>query len=228
MKYYLDNVDKLAEKAGYVAPHDRGQGRQPEGAAPRDRQRSAARRPTASAAPDRPCREASSRTRSAHAPSPLPDRTSSGDVAIARRPASTPSSGPAPRGSDRSARPASRAFLLLCAAITVLTTAGIILVLGVETLEFFRMSKVGLLDFLFGTELKPRGEPAAVRHPAADLGDVRDRRGLVADRPADRPAERDLPERVRPAAASGRSSSRRWSCWRASRRSSTAISPCCW
>jgi phosphate transport system permease protein len=46
-------------------------------------------------------------------------------------------------------------FLLLCATVTVLTTAGIIVVLGVETVEFFRKSGVSLLDFLTGTELKP-------------------------------------------------------------------------
>jgi phosphate transport system permease protein len=43
--------------------------------------------------------------------------------------------------------------------ITVLTTAGIILVLGVETIAFFRTSKVGLLDFLLGTVLRPEGNP---------------------------------------------------------------------
>src|SRR3954451_20640587 len=50
-------------------------------------------------------------------------------------------------------------FLLLCAVITVLTTAGIVLVLGVETVAFFRVSHVGLGDFLFGTVLRPEGEP---------------------------------------------------------------------
>jgi phosphate transport system permease protein len=47
------------------------------------------------------------------------------------------------------------AFLFLCAAVTVFTTAGIILVLGVETVEFFRVSKVPVLSFLFGTEINP-------------------------------------------------------------------------
>jgi phosphate transport system permease protein len=50
-------------------------------------------------------------------------------------------------------------FLLLCAVVTVLTTAGIILVLGVETIAFFRESHVGLGDFLFGTVLRPEGNP---------------------------------------------------------------------
>jgi phosphate transport system permease protein len=50
-------------------------------------------------------------------------------------------------------------FLLLCAVITVLTTAGIILVLGVETIAFFRESHVGLGDFLLGTVLRPEGNP---------------------------------------------------------------------
>lgn len=51
------------------------------------------------------------------------------------------------------------AFLFVCAAITVLTTAGIVLVLSVETLEFFHVSKVGVFDFLFGTVLRPEGDP---------------------------------------------------------------------
>src|SRR5436190_2865655 len=50
-------------------------------------------------------------------------------------------------------------FLLLCAVITVLTTAGIILVLGLETIAFFRASHVGLGEFLFGTELRPEANP---------------------------------------------------------------------
>jgi phosphate transport system permease protein len=51
------------------------------------------------------------------------------------------------------------AFLFLCAAITVLTTAGIVLVLGVETVRFFRASQVGLLHFFGGTVLRPDGNP---------------------------------------------------------------------
>jgi phosphate transport system permease protein len=51
------------------------------------------------------------------------------------------------------------AFLFVCAAITVLTTAGIVLVLGVETFAFFRVSGVGVLDFLFGAVLRPDGDP---------------------------------------------------------------------
>jgi phosphate transport system permease protein len=50
-------------------------------------------------------------------------------------------------------------FLLLCAVITVLTTIGIVAVLGVETVEFFRVSQVGLGEFLFGTELRPEANP---------------------------------------------------------------------
>jgi phosphate transport system permease protein len=50
-------------------------------------------------------------------------------------------------------------FLLVCAAITVLTTAGIVVVLGVETFEFFRVSHVGVGEFLLGTQLRPEGEP---------------------------------------------------------------------
>jgi phosphate transport system permease protein len=45
--------------------------------------------------------------------------------------------------------------LVLCAVITVLTTAGIIVVLGVQSVEFFRAAKLSLPEFLLGTELKP-------------------------------------------------------------------------
>jgi phosphate transport system permease protein len=51
------------------------------------------------------------------------------------------------------------AFLFLCAAVTVLTTAGIIVVLGLETIHFFRISGVGVHEFLGGTELKPDADP---------------------------------------------------------------------
>jgi phosphate transport system permease protein len=51
------------------------------------------------------------------------------------------------------------AFLFLCAVVTVLTTVGIIMVLGIESVRFFRASGVGLSDFLFGTVLKPDGDP---------------------------------------------------------------------
>src|SRR5439155_24718238 len=49
--------------------------------------------------------------------------------------------------------------LFVRATITVLTTAGIILVLGAETVAFFRTSRVGVLAFLFGTVLRPDGHP---------------------------------------------------------------------
>jgi phosphate transport system permease protein len=50
-------------------------------------------------------------------------------------------------------------FLLLCAVVTILTTVGIVIVLGIETLAFFRKSGVGVLDFLTGTNLKPEDDP---------------------------------------------------------------------
>ena len=50
-------------------------------------------------------------------------------------------------------------FLLLCATITVLTTLGIIVVLGVETVRFFNKPGVSLIDFLTGTELSPDRSP---------------------------------------------------------------------
>lgn len=43
-------------------------------------------------------------------------------------------------------------FLRLCALVTVLTTAGIILVLGTESWEFFRVSGVNPLRFLIATD----------------------------------------------------------------------------
>ncbi len=50
-------------------------------------------------------------------------------------------------------------FLLSCATITVLTTAGIIIVLSAETIAFFRASHVGLFEFVAGPELNPDGTP---------------------------------------------------------------------
>jgi phosphate transport system permease protein len=47
-----------------------------------------------------------------------------------------------------------RPFLFLCALITVLTTAGIILVLGIEAFQFFRMPEVSVVDFFFGTKIE--------------------------------------------------------------------------
>jgi phosphate transport system permease protein len=49
--------------------------------------------------------------------------------------------------------------LVLCALITILTTVGIILVLSVQSFEFFVTSKVGVFDFLTGTQLRPEASP---------------------------------------------------------------------
>ncbi len=49
--------------------------------------------------------------------------------------------------------------LVLCAVITILTTVGIILVLSIQTFEFFAKSRVGILDFLLGTHLRPEASP---------------------------------------------------------------------
>jgi phosphate transport system permease protein len=49
--------------------------------------------------------------------------------------------------------------LALCGLLTVMTTLGIVLVLSVQTVEFFLVSKVGVLDVLFGAELKPDAAP---------------------------------------------------------------------
>ena len=50
-------------------------------------------------------------------------------------------------------------FFLACAVVTVLTTVGIVLVLGVETVQFFRVSEESISGFLFGTELDPEASP---------------------------------------------------------------------
>jgi phosphate transport system permease protein len=50
--------------------------------------------------------------------------------------------------------------LVLCTLITVLTTLGIIVVLSVQSVEFFRHAKVNPLHFLTGIELKPDATPA--------------------------------------------------------------------
>lgn len=49
--------------------------------------------------------------------------------------------------------------LIVCAIVTVLTTLGIVLVLSSQSFEFFRRSHVSVLDFLFGTVLKPDANP---------------------------------------------------------------------
>ncbi|QDV38251.1 phosphate ABC transporter permease subunit PstC [Tautonia plasticadhaerens] len=50
-------------------------------------------------------------------------------------------------------------LIFLCACVTVLTTLGIIAVLGVETVRFFRASGVGLVEFLAGPSLNPKADP---------------------------------------------------------------------
>ncbi len=49
--------------------------------------------------------------------------------------------------------------LVLCAVVTILTTLGIVLVLGIQSYAFFTRAHVGLFEFLSGTELKPDAEP---------------------------------------------------------------------
>lgn len=49
--------------------------------------------------------------------------------------------------------------LVLSAVVTVLTTIGIVLVLGIQSVEFFRNAHVGVFEFLFGTTLKPENDP---------------------------------------------------------------------
>jgi phosphate transport system permease protein len=80
----------------------------------------------------------------------------------------TTATGNAPSGPDLwSGHSGSLAFweaavtvgLIVSAVITVLTTAGIILVLGTQTIAFFSQSKVSPIDFFFGTTLKPDAHP---------------------------------------------------------------------
>ena len=62
----------------------------------------------------------------------------------------------APAGLERRARPgeaAIKAFLLACAAFSIFTTAGIVFILGKESLNFF--SQVSLIDFLTGAAWQP-------------------------------------------------------------------------
>lgn len=57
---------------------------------------------------------------------------------------------------SRAPRPAERlirGFLFFCAAVSILTTAGIIVVLGTESAGFFK--EVSLLEFFTGTEWQP-------------------------------------------------------------------------
>ena len=65
--------------------------------------------------------------------------------------------GPTPFRSAREV--AVMAFFLGCAAITVLTTAGIVVVLGAETIHFFRASGESPFEFVFGTKLEPDASP---------------------------------------------------------------------
>ncbi len=69
----------------------------------------------------------------------------------------SPWAGPSPARSAR--ENAVSVFLFACAAVTVLTTAGIVLVLGVEAVRFFRVSGETPLGFLTGTHLEPDAIP---------------------------------------------------------------------
>jgi phosphate transport system permease protein len=51
------------------------------------------------------------------------------------------------------------AGLLVCALITIFTTAGIVLVLGGQSIEFFRLPDVSVTEFFFGTRLNANANP---------------------------------------------------------------------
>lgn len=46
-------------------------------------------------------------------------------------------------------------FLAGCALVTVLTTLGIVAILGTESIRFFQAAEIGLLSFLTGTDVNP-------------------------------------------------------------------------
>ena len=90
-----------------------------------------------------------------------------------------------------------RIFLIACALITVLTTVGIVVVLGFQTLRFFSITQVNPIAFVTGTTLEPDGEPPRFGIFGPDLGHVRGCRRIFADCGSHRFAECDLPERIR-------------------------------
>jgi phosphate transport system permease protein len=66
---------------------------------------------------------------------------------------------PKPKTMTRHMRPMEtivRIVLLICGAVSIVTTIGIIIVLGVESLQFFQ--EVPITDFLFSTTWQPRLE----------------------------------------------------------------------
>lgn len=68
------------------------------------------------------------------------------------------SAGEVPAFLRRRRRPgewAIEAFLFLCGAVTILTTLGIVYVLGKESLLFFRSAEVSIVEFLTGTTWQP-------------------------------------------------------------------------
>ena len=117
--------------------------------------------------------------------------------------------------------------LVACALITVLTTVGIILVLSIQSFEFFRTAHVSPFAFLFGTELKPdASSPKFGIVPliwgtfmiAAGSSMVALPIGLLSAIYLSEYAPRAL----------ARSSSRLWSCWPGFPRLFTDTLPCSW
>ncbi len=49
--------------------------------------------------------------------------------------------------------------LSLCALVTILTTVGIMAVVGFETIHFFQSARIGVLEFVFGTVMEPKSHP---------------------------------------------------------------------
>ena len=88
--------------------------------------------------------------------------------------------------------------LVICAAITMLTTAGIILVLGRRATSSSRDPQVGLSEFLFGTELMPDAVPPRFGIVPLMWGTFMVAAGASMIGASDRPFERDLSERDTP------------------------------
>ena len=173
LKYYLENVEKLASRSDYDPPtaEDKSQqGGADQAARPRPdrgedgRQARGIRR--------RRCRSLQSMSRHGHV-------ARANSAGVVHRPAYATARDfriesyhlelPDLVGA-RSARPDlwpghsrllafwegwSRWVLASARLVTILTTLGIVLVLGVQTVEFFQSVKIGILEFLIGTEFKP-------------------------------------------------------------------------
>ena len=167
LKYYLETSTTSAEKGGYVAPTAEDQAANQDGPRPA--------RSAATAEPQMRVRRVEVAVRPPTLIALRPSITTTAPPSRAARPA--PTSGPGHRASCAFREAAVDASSCsLCAVITVLTTVGIIVVLGVETVAVLPRRRGSAWP---SSSSGPSSSPTAtrrVRHPAAGLGDVRDRR----------------------------------------------------